>query len=173
MKSKSQNLRTTAHLSRFKIPVKFFSSQFIHDLRADDLIVIIPPKGKYYYVCSTSLATITRIICKIGGPQKVLAASSKVSNDIRTYTLTIERRKLQRENVIIGSKVSEQRNRSKWTEDEWVDYFKCVGRSQGAYNIFMTIWYRKTRQLTACKKKYWQLLELAGLYKPLPKEPTS
>lgn len=167
----SKHLRTTAHRSKFKIPVKFFSSQFLYDLRADDLIVIIPPKGKYYYVCSTSLATITRIICKIGGPQKVLAASSKVSNDVRTYTLTIERRKLQRENVIISSKVSNQRNRSSWTEDEWVDYFKCVGRSQGAYNIFITIWYRKTRQVAVSKKKYWELLERAGLYSP-PKAPT-
>lgn len=173
MESRLYRKKTTTCLTKKTAPLRIFGSQFFWDLAAGDVIIVIPPTGKYFYISTTSLSTLTRIVCKIGGPNEINALSNRVSKKLRTYTLTIERRFLYPENKIIHSRKSDYRKRSSWTEDEWVQFFKGTGRNRGAYSLFITIWFRKLKDLESAKKKYWEILERANLYKPSPPDTTS
>ena len=160
--------KTTTCLTNRKAPLRIFGSQFVWDLAAGDIILVIPPTGKYFYISTTSLNSITRIICKIGGPNGISALSNRISKEVRTYTITIERRFLYPENKIINTRYSDYRKRTTWTEEEWIRFFQGTGRSQGSYKLFITVWFRKLKSLKLAQKKYWELLEEAGLYKRQP-----
>lgn len=170
MASKPLNRRTTTSLiRRGDSPLHTFGSQFLWDLSAGDVILVIPPKGKYFYISTTSLSTLTRIICKIGGPNGISALSNRISEKLRTYTISIERRFLHPENKILNSRKSDYRKRSSWTEEEWIQFFKGVGRSRGGFKLFITIWYRKLKNLKLATDYYWEVIEKAGLCEHRPK----
>ena len=156
-------MRTTTSHTKKGVPLRLFSSQFLWDLSAGDVVIAIPPRGPYFFIVTTSLATLTKYIAKLGGPAAVSALSSRVSKKMRTYTLSLERRHLNTENRILKTANGKARQRVHWTDDEWIMYFKGVGRSRGAYKIFLTTKYRQLKNLSKAQKLYWELINKTGL----------
>lgn len=173
MELKSPTRKTTTCHIKDGATIQIFGSRFLWDLAAGDVIIVIPPTGKYFYITTTSLSTITRIICKIGGPNGISALSNTISKKVRTYTITIERRFLHPENKIVRARKNDYRKRSSWTDEEWIQFFKGVGRNKGAYKLFITIWFRKLKNVNKANDKYWEIVERAGLFTPKPPKVTS
>jgi hypothetical protein len=169
MKSKSLSLKKTTALSKkADVPLKRFNSNFFWDLKSGDVIICVPPRGKYFYIVTTSLSTITRIICRLGGPNNVSGATSytQAGMKVRTYCVTVERKFKQPESRILSGSTRQTKLRNRWSDDEWVRYLKCVGRSEGSYKICTTTFYRKLRSTAQASKKYWEFVERAGLNNP-------
>lgn len=173
MQSKLFRKRTKARSKEQQQSHQFFGTHFVYDLAAGDIVIVIPPTGKEIYISTTSLATLLRLICKIGGPNEPIKIEHKDTVKLRTYTLTIERRFLHPENKILHARKNAAKKRSSWTDAEWIRFFQGVGRNKRAYSLFITTYFRKLKNLKAAQKLYWELIERAGLKKPQPQEPTS